>query len=82
MQLHNGCYYRTNDGEVVRVQTEKMGKELAAYNAAGDMVLRLEKDGHVNGWEPCGAADYAKARKAIQKPRPKHVKKKRNRSKK
>lgn len=66
MKLTNGNFYKLANGTVVKVQLEKKGI-LAAYNAAGDRVHECAEHDHVNGWEPCGAADFAKARKAQKK---------------
>jgi len=71
MKLTNGSYYKTADGTVVRVQVERSGK-LVAYDAAGFKVQTCGPDDHVNGWEPCGVADYKAARHAAKaKPRKK-----------
>ena len=75
MKLTNGSYYKTADGTVVRVQVEQ-GGELVAYDAHGMKVHTCGAEDHVNGWEPCGIADYKAARKtAVERPRKKAVKK-------
>lgn len=66
MKLNNGCYYRTPNGQVVRVQLENTGK-VSAYNVAGDKVHSGDPSEHVNGWEPCGANNFAEARKALKR---------------
>jgi len=66
MKLTNGNFYKLADGTVVKVQLEKAGI-LAAYNADGTRMHECAEQDHVNGWEPCGAADFATARKALKK---------------
>lgn len=67
MKLTNGSFYKTADGTVVKVQLERSGK-LVAYDAAGNKVQTCGVDEHVNGWEPCGSADYKTARAEVKKP--------------
>jgi hypothetical protein len=75
MKLTNGSFYKTADGTVVKVQLEQSGK-LVAYDAAGNKVQTCGVDEHVNGWEPCGSADYKAARAEAKKPAAKPRKKK------
>lgn len=82
MLIKDGCFYRLQDGSVVRVQ-EEAGELLSAYTVDGSRAHQCAVGDHVNGWEPVGKNDWDKARTAhkaekasARKPRPKKAKKK------
>ncbi len=80
MKLQNGCYYKREDGSVVKAQIE--GDDMFhCYDNEGQQVARVGVDSHVNGWTPVGAAAFKKEELGSVKKAEKKVTKKKAKKK-